>query len=76
MKKDNKSDELRSEYTKKDLGKGIRGKYYKDYTSGTNLILLNPDVAAVFPDEKSVNDALRSLIKIAKTSTGLTTKST
>lgn len=76
MKKDNESDELRPEYIKKDLGKGIRGKYYKDYISGTNLVLLNPDVAAVFPDEKSVNDALRSLIKIAKNSTGLTTKST
>ena len=76
MKKDNKSDELRPEYTKNDLGKGIRGKYHKDYISGTNLVLLNPDVAAVFPDEKSVNDALRSLIKIAQNSTGLTTKST
>jgi hypothetical protein len=76
MKKDNKSDELRPEYIKKDLGKGIRGKYYKDYMFGTNLVLLNPDVAAVFPDEKSVNDALRSLIKIAENSTGLTTKST
>jgi hypothetical protein len=69
-------DELRSEYTKEDLGKGIRGKYYKDYSSGTNLILLSSDVAAVFPDEKSVNDALRSLIKIAKDTAGLTNQST
>lgn len=76
MKKDNKIDELRPEYTRKDLGKGVRGRYYKDYVSGTNLVLLNPDVAAVFPDEKSVNDALRSLIKIAKNSTEITTKTT
>ena len=70
MKKDKEKDELRPEYKRKDLGKGVRGKYYEDYKSGSNLILLNPDVAAVFPDEKAVNDALRSLIKIAKQSTG------
>ncbi len=63
-------EELRPEYKKKDLGKGVRGKFYKDYTSGTNLIMLSPDVAEVFPTEKAVNDALRSLIKIAKNSTG------
>ena len=72
MKKDKKTDELRSEYNKEDLGKGIRGKFYKEYTSGTNLILLSADVAEVFPNEKAVNDALRSLIKIAKDSTGQT----
>jgi len=71
MKKNEKNDELRPEYTKKDIGKGVRGKYHKDYLSGTNLILLQPDVASVFPDEKSVNEALRSLIKIAKNSTDI-----
>jgi hypothetical protein len=71
MKKNEKNDELRPEYTKKDLGKGVRGKYHKDYLSGTNLVLLQPDVASVFPDEKSVNEALRSLIKIAKNSTDI-----
>ena len=65
MKTDN-SNELRPEYKREDLGEGVRGKYYKDYKSGTNLVLLNPDVAAVFPDEKTVNDALRGLIKLAK----------
>ncbi len=69
MKKDNKTDELRPEYKKKDLGHGIRGKYYKDYTSGTNLVLLSPDVAAVFTNDQAVNDALRALIKNAKDST-------
>lgn len=71
MKKNKKNDELRPEYTKQDLGKGVRGKYHNDYLSGTNLILLQPDVASVFPDEKSVNEALRSLIKIAKNSTDI-----
>ena len=70
MKKVN-SDELRSEYHRDDFGHGIRGKYYDDYKSGTNLVLLSPDVASMFPNEKAVNDALRSLIKIAQKSVGL-----
>jgi len=67
MKKDN-SDELRPEYHRDDLGKGIRGKYYNEFKSGTNLVLLSPDVAAMFEDEESVNDALRRLIKLAQKS--------
>ena len=70
MKKVN-SDELRPEYKRENFGHGVRGKYYKDYMSGTNLVLLSPDVAAVFPNEKAVNDALKSLIKIAQDSVGL-----
>ncbi len=75
MKKDKINEELRPEYKKEDLGKGVRGKYFKEYSSGTNLILLSPDVAEAFPNEKAVNDALRSLIRIAKDSTGLTSQS-
>ena len=67
MKKVN-SDELRPEYNRDDFEHGIRGKYYDDYKSGTNLVLLSPDVASIFPDEKAVNDALRSLINIAQKS--------
>jgi hypothetical protein len=67
MKKAGK-DELRKEYNRKDLGKGIRGKYHDDYMKGTNLVLLSPEVASVFKDEKAVNDALKNLIKIAKDS--------
>jgi len=69
MKKDN-SDELRPEYHRDDLGHGIRGKYYDDFKAGTNLVLLSPDVAQMFPDEQSVNDALRALIKVAQKSVG------
>ncbi|MBM4035933.1 MAG: hypothetical protein FJ291_29695 [Planctomycetes bacterium] len=65
MKKDS-SDELRAEYRRSDLGRCVRGKYLKDYQSGTNIVLLKDDVADVFRDEDSVNEALRSLIKVAR----------
>jgi hypothetical protein len=71
-----KSDELRPEYHREDLGPGVRGKYFESYRKGTNLVLLSPDVAKAFPTEDAVNDALRSLIKIARKSTGLTRRST
>ena len=68
MKKVNRNG-MRGEYTREMLGPGVRGKYYKEYLKGTNLVLLSPDVASVFPDEDSVNNALRSLIKLARQST-------
>jgi len=71
-----KHEELRKEYKREDLGKGIRGKYFENYEKGSNLVLLNPDVAAVFPDDASVNEALRSLMKIARQSADLTKRST
>ena len=64
----NRSDELRPEYSKSELGCGTRSKYYKEFSAGTNLILLSPDVATVFKDDKAVNDALRSLVKLARES--------
>lgn len=67
-----KYEEMRKEYKREDLGKGVRGKYFDEYKKGTNLILLSPDVAKVFSDDASVNEALRSLMKIARQSTGLT----
>ncbi len=66
-----KREDIRKEYKREDLGKGIRGKYFQEYKKGTNLVLLSPDVAKVFPDDDSVNEALRSLMKIARQS-GLT----
>ncbi len=59
-------DELRPEYDPSKLKHGTRGKYIARYRAGTNLVLLSPDVAAHFPDEKSVNTALRSLIHAPK----------
>lgn len=67
MKK-SKSEELRPEYHREDLGPGVRGKYLEAYRAGTNLVLLSPDVARAFPTEEAVNDALRSLIEIAERS--------
>ena len=70
-----KSDELRLEYWREDLGACVRGKYLGDYRSGTNLVLLSPDVAKAFPTEDAVNDALRSLIDVAQRSVGSTKSS-
>ena len=66
MKKANKkkkSDELRPEYNLAQLSGATRAKYLGRYRSGTNLVLLSPDVAAYFPDTQSVNSALRTLIR-------------
>jgi len=61
------NDELRPEYEMKSLLKGaVRGKYAKRYGDGTNLVLLEPDVAAAFPNEKSVNEALRLVMQLTK----------
>jgi hypothetical protein len=51
-----------------DFSKGIRGKYAKRYAEGTNVVVLAPDVAAVFPNAESVNEALRALVQIARKS--------
>jgi hypothetical protein len=64
-----KSDELRPEYRREDLGPGVRGKYLEASRSGANLVLLSPDVAKVFPTEEAVNEALRSLIELAQRAT-------
>ncbi len=60
-------DEMRAEY---DIRRGVRGKYYERYRQGSNVVLLDPDVAAVFRDSKSVNQALRLLIDVAKSQAG------
>ena len=58
------NDEMRPEY---DFSAGVRGKHYRAYRAGTNVVLLEPDIAAVFPDSASVNQALRLLVRLAKT---------
>ena len=68
MKKDN-ADDLRPEYRHEDLGPGVRGKYLEASRRASNLVLLSPDVAQAFPTEESVNEALRSLIELARRST-------
>ncbi len=56
-------DDLRPEYDFSQMKGGVRGKYVERYREGTNLVLLDPDVAVAFPDAKAVNDALRSLLQ-------------
>lgn len=56
-------DDLLPEY---DFSGAVRGKYYERYRQGTNVVLLDPDVAAIFRDSAAVNDTLRSLVSLAK----------
>ena len=53
------ADEMRAEY---DLRGGVRGKYYERYKQGTNVVLLEPDIAKVFRDSAAVNEALRQYL--------------
>jgi hypothetical protein len=54
---------MRAEY---DFSNGVRGKYAKRFKEGTNIVLLAPEVAEIFPDSAAVNDALMALVQIAK----------
>ena len=73
MKK-RRSDDLRPEYDLTQLMGSVRGKYYKQATAGTNLVLLEPNVAQAFPDSSSVNRALRLLQEVATKSSGRSRK--
>ena len=68
MKKSGKkrADELLPEYDFANMPGGVRGKYVQRYRQGTNLALLERDVAEAFPDDKAVNDALRAVMKAAE----------
>jgi len=68
MSKKRETDELREEYdfTPEQLRAGVRGKYADRYAQGVNIVRLDPDVAAVFPDSASVNQALRALAEIIR----------
>jgi hypothetical protein len=58
-----RGDEPREVYDAKVIRSGVRGKYLDRYRSGTNIVRLAPDVAAVFATEEAVNEALRKLIR-------------
>lgn len=69
MKKDKENemeDELLAEYDFSKMKGGVRGKYVERYRAGTNLVLLDPDIAQAFPNDAAVNEALRMLIEIAQ----------
>jgi len=61
-------DELRDEYDEKALKDGVRGKYAQRLAQGSNVVRLAPDVAAAFPTEEAVKEALRLLLEAAKRS--------
>ncbi len=61
MKKD-KAEDMRAEYDFSTMAGGVRGKYRKAFLEGTNVVLLEPDVAKAFPSAAAVNEALRKLI--------------
>jgi len=57
-----KESDMQPEY---DFSKGVRGKHYRAYQEGTNVIFLEPDIAKIFKDSESVNHALRMLMELA-----------
>ena len=64
MNKMRKDQEMLEEY---DFNKGVQGKYSERYAKGTNVVVIEPDIAKNFPDHDSVNKALRSVLAIIKT---------
>jgi hypothetical protein len=69
-----KVEEMRTEYRREDLGKGVRGKHYEEFKKGSNLILLTPELSKIFPTNEAVNTALSSLVVVARSATGLTSR--
>jgi len=69
MKKDNRKsiNDMRPEYDFASMKGGVRGRYAKRYRAGTNLVLLDPELAEAFPTDAAVNDALRGVLKITET---------
>jgi hypothetical protein len=59
-------EDMRSEYDFASMKGGVRGKYAERYRAGTNLVLLDPEVARAFPTEAAVNNALRAALKIVE----------
>jgi hypothetical protein len=70
------NDWLRPEYRRSDLGPIVRGKYAHRMASKSNVVVIEPAVSKAFPNETSVNAALRGLLELAKSSTRPTTRST
>ena len=67
-----RSDELRPEYRRSDFKKLERGKYYQRVKARSNVVMLDPEIAAVFPTSAAVNKALYSLLEIARAASSRT----
>ena len=65
-----RTDDIRTEYKREDLGKGVRGKHYAAFQKGSNLVLLTPELAKIFPTNEAVNAALESLVGVARSAIG------
>jgi hypothetical protein len=65
-----KVEEMRAEYRLEDLGKGVRGKHHAAFEKGSNLVLLTPELAKIFPTNEAVNAALESLVGVARSAVG------
>jgi hypothetical protein len=70
------ADDLRAEYERSDFGALVRGKYAQRVTEATNVVVLEPQVAKAFPNDRAVNKALRGLLRNRKSSARPTTRST
>lgn len=68
-------DEMRAEYRREDLGKGVRGKYFARVSKGTNLVLLDDKVAKSFPNGEAVNQALLGLLALTEQTARITGRS-
>ena len=66
-----KNNEMLRDY---DFSQGLRGKYARRYAQGSNVVVLEPDVAKVFPNAEAVNSSLRSLAEIIRRRKSLTEK--
>lgn len=68
-------EDMRTEYRRADLGKGVRGKYFERVSKGSNLVLLNDKVAKAFPTPEAVNNALLGLLSLAEKTAVITNRS-
>ena len=74
-RKNHRAEDLRAEYTF-DYSKAVRGKYYRRLIrEGANVVVLEPDVAKAFRSSAAVNDALRALLEVSKSTQRLTARS-
>lgn len=71
----NETDDLRPEYDF-NFSKGVRGKHYQKYIASSNVVVLDSDVAARFPNAASVNAALRAMLQFTAQAGSLTSSST
>lgn len=66
MKRTSRNNGMRAEYDFAAMKDGMRGKYAKRYREGTNIVLLEPDIAEAFPNDEAVNQALRGVLNTTR----------